>query len=318
MKKKVILGIVIIALVIAVSVLTTLLVVKNISKDGKSSKSADKEKYEDFAEEFAVALKSEENMEEFLDKNMDYKGMYAYNSEELYDAKTAEEYNELFEEIRKDVSSEDLEEMKDMYIGGFKGLVEYGLDLKLKETKENKDKDYPDFKSIEAIYEQDGEIFTFFFSLYKEKLIMITRGEGLEYLYEDTAYYSGDEDVKVNLTTAEKISINKRIREILDRRDYKNGADIRDLIDTLIKINEEFLDKKEFVGLYVSLEGVNNNDLIKAMDKVREDRSEDNIRALNKEMEKLKAALDKNETYYITISTNHGVIMELSVSDEEY
>lgn len=313
MKKKVIIGAIVAALVIIAIIICAIA----ISQSESGSKKKKKNDYSKIAEDFIVALKSEENMEEFAEENMDFKALYAYDSEELAAAESIEEYNELFKKIRDNAAEEDFEEMKDMYIGGYKELASYGLELELKDTKVENPKDYPDFTIFDAIYDEDGEKVSFTFYLYKGKPFMILRGEGLDYVFSDEGYYSGDEDIKVNLTNSEKRKLNKKIGTQLDKSENRNGADISDIIDAIIEVDEEYMEKGVFVALYLHLDGVNTNDLIMASSDAEDERTVESIKAAVEEMKKIKSYLNKDEYYSVTISTNHGIYKSISIEPYE-
>ena len=301
MKKKVIIGAIVAALVIIAIIICAIA----ISQSESGSKKKKKNDYSKIAEDFIVALKSEENMEEFAEENMDFKALYAYDSEELAAAESIEEYNELFKKIRDNAAEEDFE------------LASYGLELELNDTKVENPKDYPDFTIFDAIYDEDGEKVSFTFYLYKGKPFMILRGEGLDYVFSDEGYYSGDEDIKVNLTNSEKRKLNKKIGTQLDKSENRNGADISDIIDAIIEVDEEYMEKGVFVALYLDLDGVNTNDLIMASSDAEDERTVESIKAAVEEMKKIKSYLNKDEYYSVTISTNHGIYKSISIEPYE-
>ena len=313
MKKKVIIGSVFAVIAIIVIIVISVVTITHSGNEGKKKK----DNYTKLAEDFIIALKSEENMEDFLEKNMDFKGMYAYVSDALYEAESAEDYCKIFEKIRNDASEEEIEETTESYVAGFKHLVEYGFELTLKDTNINNPKDYPDFTIVDAIYEEDGEKISFSFDFYKGKLIMITSGEGMENIYEDTAYYSGDEDIPVNLSIGEKRKLNKEIDKHFDGDSHLTGLQVKSLIDSIIKVDKEYMKKDVFVGLYVNVTGKDTWDVGKASEDAKKDKTEENIKKAIEEMEKVKEALDDDKEYYVLQSLNHGIILNISVSDEE-
>lgn len=312
MKKKIILGS-IIAAVCAIAIIV-ISVVAITQSGGSSSKKSKKQDLDKVAEEFTEAVKTKENMDDFLEKYLDKKALYAYISEDVHEAETAEEYVELFEKKMEEFDEDEIQS----YMLGFEGFTEYGLKMKLKDTESITSKDCPDFNYVKATYEDDdGVELCFYFDYYKGKLYMLGIGEGLDYLYEDTAYYSGDKDIEVNLTTGEKIKINKKIIETIDQTEYPTGTDIKAMIDAIIEVDEEYMDEDVFVGLYVKLKGKDTYDLSKASTKAKEERTTESKKAAIEEMKKVRSLIENDKEYHAVRSINHGIILEMSVSDEE-
>ena len=165
MNKKIILGI-ILGLIAAIVIIVVSVVAIT---GGKSSTKK-------VAKDFAKAVKSEEAMEKFAKKNINFKYLYAFSEMKINVNKKSEksELEKQFKDILENVDEEDVEEYKELYLNGFKKYVDE--DGKLKFKKAGKAKEYdanPILKLMIAEYEdEEGEEVKYGFLFYKEKLIM--------------------------------------------------------------------------------------------------------------------------------------------------
>lgn len=305
MNKKIVLGLIIAAVAI-ILVLVTI-----FSPNGKFNNNY----YNKVAEDFVDAVKSEENMGEFLKKYLNEKALYAYTSEDMYDTETMDDFVELFEKNVKNADVKDVAEGIEGYISGFKGFATYGLKIKLKNADMNESEDYRDFQYLKATYEDDeGEELNFYFDFYKNKLYMISSDGNLDYTYyeENDEYDEGDNES--SLTRAEKRKINNRIDQKMINGNKLKGSEVIDLIDEIIKLNEENIDKEIFVGVYITLEDPKvTYDLMFACNDALYNFNNDNAKKAIEEMKKVKSLIDSKEDYYCIESLNKGLVKDISI-----
>lgn len=166
MNKKVLLGIILGVIAAIVVIVVSVVAITG----GKSSTKK-------VAKDFAKAVKSEEAMEKFAKKNVDFKYSYALSEMSMIVNKNAEksDLEKQFKEILKDADSEDIDNYKEIIIKRLKNFVDEDGKIKLK--KMGKAKEYepnPILKLAIAEYEDgEGDEVEYGFLFYKEKLVLV-------------------------------------------------------------------------------------------------------------------------------------------------
>lgn len=170
MKKK---GIIICCVCVVVVALIVALVVGLVG--AKSPKKV--------AKDFAKALRSEENLEKFLDKNIDFKANAAMSAvddnADIANVKSYDEYKEktveAFEKAYKEVDKDAIEKAKED-VTGEEGLASYKDyikdDMKFSKANDLEDcKAFPMFKQMDVTYKSGEDEVELSLLFYKKKLV---------------------------------------------------------------------------------------------------------------------------------------------------
>lgn len=257
-KKKIIIGIVILVLVIAVSVLTTLVVIKNMDNDNdkeekkpskKTSvttkteevKEIDKTKYEELAKEYMVALESKNNMDEFVDKYVDFEAFYV--SELAYTGMTYDEVQQAYKEKEKYAKEDDYKEAANLIYYRFILYSNYDFDLEFKDVEVSSDS----FLSEEDIHvtlnykNKGGQDITFYFDMADDKIYdASTSGDTYGILDFSCAYEPNYFEKDDTLTDEEVEKLGESYRNIASMYSERELTSERldEFLYTIIKQNE--------------------------------------------------------------------------------
>ena len=164
MKKKLIIG----CVCVFIAIIAVIAVVVGIN----SKKSFPKT----IAKDFTKAVKSDEGMEKFAKKYVDFKTAYVLTSinvknDEIQDK---EKMEKRINEAKKGVDSDDVEEYRDKMIQDLKDFVDE--DVKLKVKKVNKIEEFkasPVCDQVTVVYtDENGDDVEYVFIYYKDKLVM--------------------------------------------------------------------------------------------------------------------------------------------------
>ena len=131
---------------------------------------------------FGNAVESKEKMEEYIDKYIDMRAVYALdqfmNSNRDIDLDDTKAVEKEFKKIYKSVKKEDYEKFAEQYKKELTMFCVKGKSMKYKEnTKFEKAKDLSIFKHAQGKYvTEDGKEETADFYFYNNKLVLVTTG----------------------------------------------------------------------------------------------------------------------------------------------
>ena len=306
MKKKVLLiGCIIV--VILVLIITAIVVATNQKKSPEA-----------LAKDFEKAIKSEEKLEKYLNKNIDFKfGCALAKLEENFYELNQDELNDRIKEEIKGLDKDEVEEYKDYIINNIKDNVDEGANLKFKELSSEKDAEEIDgsdrgMKYRVATYTtSDGEEVEYTFMFFQNKLIAIVKDD-MSKIDEKIS------ELEAELEQSDKKLFNDKFEAFVT--DSARGEFVEALLEFVISSNEGCLDNNDhFLSVEVGKNTDYNNstELDEACKTAKKDENEENIKNANNEIKKLKQKIDHDKKYEIKSTYEDGVIVKMTINEKD-
>lgn len=270
--------------------------------------------YKGVAKDFAKAVKSEDDMEKFVEKNFDARAYYVIEmmgkDSDLNKDDQAELKKYFNKEYRKAKKS-DYEDSQEQLTEAMKHFVS---DDKLKFKSANDPEEVEDFKLLKKVKvtfeDEDDKEVSYDFYFYKKKLVLIDSYEAKEVVAQS----------KATMSEQEKDVYNYAVKSYLG--DSVKGTTVKMMIDSIMSSNSANIGED---GKFISVEidgisGVDSTDLDSACKKANTyeggDNTYDNVTAASKEMTIVKNKISSGKSYKLTAEYERGIIYKVLIEEE--
>ena len=275
--------------------------------------------YKSVAKDFAKAMQSEEKMNKFVEKNFDFKAMYAIEKigeDDDIDKEDQKELAKAFKKEYKKVKKDDYEDYKDKMKDVMQEFVTEDNKIKLKNVeKPEKFDEFELLDKCEATYEdEDGKEVKLDLYLYKNKIVLIDTNDVI------TGSIQQAEIATNNLSQQEIDMYNAGVKPYIG--ESVKGSGVKVMIDTIISQNESNVSQE---GKFISLEanditGYDGEDLEDACKDANlqdgGDNTKENVAAATKEMNKLKSRISAAKNYTVSANYEEGVIWKVIIEEK--
>ena len=326
MKRKLIVGSIVGVICVAAIIIISVLA---ITGGGKSP--------ETIAKKFTNAMKSEKEMDKYLDKHFDFKLSFAIdktmeNDDYLLSHK---DFNDVVNDELNNIKSNELADYEAEVREELKGLVD--AESKLKFKKLGEEKDFPGEDSLKyrvATYldtDKDEQYTSFVF--YNKKLVLIMYDNldefyedyeaDIEYDEENDEDYDDEEEIveeeekdPTNMTQEQKVAYNEQFSEYEGKE--VTGTEAIALLNLVMSSNLSHVGQE---GAFIS---VNPYDISGLEDETKildacleayDNNSKENIDKVNTEIEALKKVIDTSKTYEVEYDYEFDIVSEVAITE---
>ena len=270
--------------------------------------------YKGVAKDFAKAVKSEDDMEKFVEKNFDAKAYYVIEmmgKDSDLDKDDQAELKKYFNKEYRKAKKSDYEDSQEQLIEAMKHYVSDGK-LKFKSADDPEDvEDFKLLKKVKVTFEdEDDEEVSYEFYFYKKKLVLIDSYEAKKAVVQSKAI--ADEQ--------EKDMYNYTVKSYLG--DSVKGSTVRAMIDSIMSSNSANIGED---GKFISVEidgisGVDSSNLDSACKKANTyeggENTYDNVTAAGKEMSIVKSKISSGKSYKVTAEYDSGIVYKVLIEEE--
>ena len=326
MKRKLIVGSIVGVICVAAIIIISVLA---ITGGGKSP--------ETIAKKFTNAMKSEKEMDKYLDKHFDFKLSFAIdktmeNDDYLYNDK---DFNDAVNDELNNVKSDELADYEAEVREELKGLVDAGAKLKFKKLSE--EKDFPGEDNLKyrvATYldtDKDEQYTSFVF--YNKKLVLVMY-DNLDEFYEDyeedievdeeeDEEYDDEEEIveeeekdPTNMTQEQKVAYNEQFSTY--EGEEVAGTEVIALLNLIMSSNTSNVGKD---GVFTSVIPYdfsnleNEDEILNACLDAEDVNSKENVDKVNTELETLKNIIDTNKTYEVEFDYEFDILRVVFITE---
>lgn len=326
MKNKKVLIAIIIVLVLVIAAVAGILILKPFDKDNdddekkaKNETTASEKKeekavdYEEVLTAFAEACQSEDDMEAFVDKYVDFKSLWAaQNSDEPSD------FADVYDNADKsDYEDEDfIQDAKDTFLS----FVEEDVEIEISDVEED-----GDFSSIGIDFwtavkftaSSDGEELEMAAIFCEDKLVVVSTASMIDMLREADDTDDEDSDDQVKKTTNEVSSeISEQEVKLFNAQfesyegDSLTASQVKALLEVVISSNSLYEEDGHFVSVYAyNVSGFDTTDLDDAC-------FDEDVEAAATEISSLKSKLVSAKKYSVSFEKDSdGFIEEVEIEE---
>lgn len=279
--------------------------------------------YKSVINDFAKAVESEEKMEKFAKKNIDFKAVYALqqvSEDEDIDMDDEDEVEKAFKKEYKKAKKSDYKDLEEKLIDSLDEMV---VDEKLRVKKIGGLKDYKHlslFKSSEVTFERDGEESKLTFVFYKNKIVTFDYEYDTIQMESDISDRSPEtiKDANVSMTQQAKDAYNNYFTPYIG--EDLSANEVKALIQSIILSNQQYIDLEgKFVSLEIDGELAGETDfsnLDDACENASDNNNDENISNATQQMSKVKVQIDSSKKYDVTADYRKGIIVKIIIKEK--
>lgn len=287
--------------------------------------------YSDAASSFAKGLSATKDMEKYLETYVDANAFVACSKIDTYD-----DFNTVFATVEDEEGEKIVDAFKEMVIDDDTFEV-----VKMTDVEEIGEDDIFSSTDVTIRNSEDLEA-TFTFVFYDKTIIVYIEDEKEEPItnhsdefmnyFDEVSDDSSTTDKDKDNSEAVKTALAKMAEEEKDifnskltayEGDSKTGAEVKTLLDVINSSNEQFVDTEtKFVAVYAEISDFDNSAKLESVSKLASPieggkNTEENIQAVQEEVNTLKSKIDSSKNYSVTFEKEAGVIISVTIEDAE-